>query len=46
MGTHGLPPAEIIANPDALHEMFIKSISSGNNGAEPAEITAPPPLLT
>lgn len=38
MRTHQLPPAEIVANPDALHEMFIKSIS-GDAGAEQ------PPLL-
>jgi ABC-2 type transport system ATP-binding protein len=36
MREHRLPPAEIVSNPDALHEMFIKSISG-----EPA---APPPL--
>jgi ABC-2 type transport system ATP-binding protein len=45
MGVHGLPPAEIIANPDALHEMFIKSIAAGNNGAGTAE-TGTPPVLT
>ena len=45
MGAHSLPPAEIIANPDALHEMFIKSVSDGNNGAEAADM-APPPLLS
>lgn len=27
MGKHNLPPAEIVANPDALHEMFIKSLA-------------------
>jgi ABC-2 type transport system ATP-binding protein len=32
MRTHDLPPAEIVANPDALHEMFIKSISADNQG--------------
>ena len=37
MRARGLPPAEIVANPDALHEMFIQSISN----AVPA---APPPL--
>jgi ABC-2 type transport system ATP-binding protein len=31
MQAHQLPPAEIVANPDALHEMFIKSISAGHN---------------
>jgi len=25
---HGLPPAEIVSNPDALHELFIKSLST------------------
>jgi ABC-2 type transport system ATP-binding protein len=33
MRTHQLPPAEIVANPDALHEMFIKSIAT--DGADP-----------
>ena len=28
MRVHGLPPAEIVSNPDALHELFIKSISA------------------
>jgi len=27
MQAHRLPPAEIVANPDALHELFIKAIS-------------------
>lgn len=36
MRDHELPPAEIIANPDALHEMFIKSLSAGEeNGSRP-----------
>ncbi len=30
MRAHHLPPAEIVANPDALHELFIKSISAKN----------------
>jgi ABC-2 type transport system ATP-binding protein len=30
MRAHGLPPAEIVSNPDALHELFIKSISAEN----------------
>lgn len=30
MRDHNLPPAEIVANPDALHELFIKSISAEN----------------
>jgi ABC-2 type transport system ATP-binding protein len=28
MRAHALPPAEIVSNPDALHELFIKSISA------------------
>jgi ABC-2 type transport system ATP-binding protein len=28
MRAHQLPPAEIVSNPDALHELFIKSISA------------------
>ena len=28
MCAHALPPAEIVSNPDALHELFIKSISA------------------
>jgi ABC-2 type transport system ATP-binding protein len=32
MRTHQLPPAEIVANPDALHEMFIQSL---NHGSQP-----------
>lgn len=30
MRVHQLPPAEIVANPDALHELFIRSISSSH----------------
>jgi len=30
MRTHHLPPAEIVSNPDALHELFIKAISSNH----------------
>ena len=36
---HNLPPAEIVANPDALHELFIQAISS-------TTVDAPPPLTT
>jgi ABC-2 type transport system ATP-binding protein len=32
MGAHGLPPAEIVSNPDALHELFVKAISDANGG--------------
>jgi ABC-2 type transport system ATP-binding protein len=28
MRTHDLPPAEIVSNPDALHELFIKAIAT------------------
>jgi ABC-2 type transport system ATP-binding protein len=48
MRDHSLPPAEIIANPDALHEMFIKSISadddlgSSAHGSKGAPV---PPML-
>ena len=38
MRAHELPPAEIVANPDALHEMFIKSISGDARLAEAAAI--------
>ena len=34
MREHNLPPAEIVSNPDALHELFIKSISA-NHGQQP-----------
>ncbi len=30
MREHRLPPAEIVSNPDALHELFIKSISAAH----------------
>ena len=48
MRSHDLPPAEIVANPDALHEMFIKSISGHGDAlaAEPmnAAVATPPKL--
>jgi ABC-2 type transport system ATP-binding protein len=54
MRANQLPPAEIVANPDALHEMFIKSISGDINVAERLPVpngagsgsatTQPPPL--
>lgn len=28
MRLHGLPPAEIVANPNALHELFLKSLAA------------------
>ncbi|MEO7346088.1 MAG: ABC transporter ATP-binding protein [Opitutaceae bacterium] len=34
MRAHGLPPAEMVSNPDALHELFIKSLSDGH-GPQP-----------
>jgi len=34
MQAHRLPPAEIVANPDALHELFLKSIAD-HHGNEP-----------
>lgn len=43
MRAHQLPPAEIVANPDALHELFIKSIAAshaataGDNGPDPVD---------
>jgi ABC-2 type transport system ATP-binding protein len=42
MRAHKLPPAEIVANPDALHELFIKSISGDQ--ADPSLSSAPPLL--
>jgi len=32
MQANGLPPAEIVSNPDALNELFIKAISDANGG--------------
>jgi ABC-2 type transport system ATP-binding protein len=32
MRAHRLPPAEIIANPNALHELFVQALAS-NNGS-------------
>jgi hypothetical protein len=47
MSAHRLPPAEIIANPDALHELFIKSISAdGSAASTPALESDEPPVLT
>ena len=34
MREHNLPPAEIVSNPDALHELFIKAIST-DHGQQP-----------
>ena len=46
MRAHDLPPAEIVANPDALHEMFIRSISEGATAGESSrpDFAGPPPL--
>ena len=30
MRDHGLPPAEIVANPNALHELFLKSLAAAD----------------
>lgn len=43
MRAHRLPPAEIVANPDALHELFIRAVASGQPGADDP---AAPPLLS
>jgi ABC-2 type transport system ATP-binding protein len=43
MRTHDLPPAEIVANPDALHELFIKSITADGYPNSPVP-AAPGPL--
>jgi len=42
MRDHQLPPAEIVANPDALHELFIKSL---NTDVPAAPAPAAPPIL-
>jgi len=34
MREHHLPPAEIVSNPDALHELFVKAISA-DHGPQP-----------
>jgi len=34
MRAHGLPPADIVANPNALHELFIKAITDAH-GPQP-----------
>jgi ABC-2 type transport system ATP-binding protein len=49
MRAHQLPPAEIVANPDALHELFIRSISADPDAAADQASSAPgasipPPL--
>jgi ABC-2 type transport system ATP-binding protein len=47
MNAHNLPPAEIVANPDALHELFIKSISAdGSDPASVAPASDDPPVLS
>ena len=46
MHAQRLPPAEIVSNPDALHELFIKSLSDGGNGAAASVPAQPPPLPT
>ena len=41
MRAHQLPPAEVISNPNALHELFLQALAE-NNGGRPAA----PPVLT
>jgi ABC-2 type transport system ATP-binding protein len=43
MQLHTLPPAEIVANPDALHELFIKSIAGTSDAAAGGGPAAPIP---
>ncbi len=31
MEQHALPPAEIVANPNALHELFLKALSGASS---------------
>lgn len=35
MAENNLPPAEIVANPNALHELFLKSLADANHGNHP-----------
>jgi ABC-2 type transport system ATP-binding protein len=35
MRDHSLPPAEMVANPNALHELFLKSLAAANHGNHP-----------
>jgi len=42
MRDHRLPPAEIVANPNALHELFLKAVA-GANGATPPPLPPQPP---
>jgi len=39
MRDHALPPAEIVANPNALHELFLQSLATANGGN-----STPPPV--
>jgi ABC-2 type transport system ATP-binding protein len=45
MSAHRLPPAEIIANPDALHELFIKSISADGSAASTSALESDEPSV-
>jgi ABC-2 type transport system ATP-binding protein len=44
MRVHRLPPAEIIANPDALHELFIKALNDGSAATTASSESLPPVL--
>ena len=46
MRDRGLPPAEIVANPNALHELFLKAVSGANGTHPPPAAGVPPPLPT
>lgn len=37
MRDHRLPPAEVIANPNALHELFVQALAAGNTTVSGAE---------
>jgi ABC-2 type transport system ATP-binding protein len=36
MRAHQLPPAEVVANPNALHELFVQALVAGGSGADAA----------
>ncbi len=43
MRDHALPPAEIVANPNALHELFLQSLATANGGNHTPPPLPPPP---
>ena len=48
MRAHQLPPAEVVANPNALHELFVQALATsqpGANGASAGNNPLPPPVL-